>query len=117
MILEGLVTTVSGDGLVNLAPMGPIVDQDMSTLILRPFQTSTTFANLMEHPEGVFHVTDDVLLLARAAIGTVDPLPEMFPAEDVAGQVVAGACRWYEFRIEDADTSSCLLYTSDAADE
>ena len=106
MILEGLVTTVAGDGLVNLAPMGPIVDQDMSTLILRPFQTSTTFANLMEHPEGVFHVTDDVLLLARAAIGTVDPLPEMFPAEDVAGQVVAGACRWYEFRIEDADTSS-----------
>jgi beta-RFAP synthase len=106
MILEGLVTTVSGDGLVNLAPMGPIVDEEMSTLVLRPFQTSTTFANLVERPEGVFHVTDDVLLLARAAIGTVDPLPEMFAAEEVAGQVVAGACRWYEFRIEETDTSS-----------
>ena len=106
MILEGLVTTISDDGQVNLAPMGPIVDPDMSTLVLRPFQSSATLANLMERPEGVFHVTDDVLLLAQAAIGTVDPLPEMFAAEEIAGQVVAGACRWYEFRIEEADTSS-----------
>ena len=106
MILEGLVTTISGDGLVNLAPMGPIVDGDMSTLVLRPYQSSATLANLMERPEGVFHVTDDVLLLARAAIGGVEPMPEMFEAEEVAGRVVAGACRWYEFRIEEADTSS-----------
>jgi beta-RFAP synthase len=106
MILEGLVTTVSGAGQVNLAPMGPIVDDEMSTLVLRPFQSSTTLANLLEHPEGVFHVTDDVLLLARAAIGTVDPLPELFSAREVSGQVVAGACRWYEFRIEEADTST-----------
>ncbi len=106
MILEGLVTTISDDGQVNLAPMGPVVDQEMTTLVLRPFQSSATLANLMERPEGVFHVTDDVLLLAQSAIGTLDPLPEMFAAEEVAGQVVAGACRWYEFRIEEADTSS-----------
>ena len=91
MILEGLVTTISDDGQVNLAPMGPVVDQEMTTLVLRPFQSSATLANLMDRPEGVFHVTDDVLLLAQSAIGTLDPLPEMFAAEEVAGQVVAGS--------------------------
>ncbi|MBQ19033.1 MAG: hypothetical protein CMJ65_18150 [Planctomycetaceae bacterium] len=106
MILEGLVTTVSPSGELNLAPMGPEVDGSMSRFVLRPFQTSTTFSNLVERSEGVFHVTDDVLLLAHAATGTVVPPPETFAAEVVQGRVVAGACRWYEFRIEEIDTSS-----------
>ncbi|MFP6770675.1 MAG: DUF447 domain-containing protein, partial [Planctomycetaceae bacterium] len=100
------MTTVSPSGELNLAPMGPEVDGSLSRLVLRPFQTSTTFTNLVERSEGVFHVTDDVLLLARAAIGTVVPSPETFAAEVVQGRVVAGACRWYEFRIEEIDTSS-----------
>jgi len=100
------VTTVSDEGEMNLAPMGPMVDEAMTTLVLRPFQTSTTFRNLMQRPEGVFHVTDDVLMLAQAAVGRIDPLPLMVDAEVVSGQVVANACRWYEFRIEEADTSS-----------
>ncbi len=99
------MTTVSPSGELNLAPMGPEVDQSMSRFVLRPFQTSTTFANLMERPEGVFHVTDDVLLLARAAIGTLSSPPETFPSEVVQGRVLAGVCRWYEFRIEEVDTS------------
>ena len=99
------MTTVSPGGVVNLAPMGPIVDESMTRLILRPFQSSTTFANLQDRPEGVFHVLDDVLLLARAAIGGLDPLPETFPAETIDGVVVADACRWYEFRVEACDTT------------
>ena len=33
---------------------------------LRPFQTSQTFRNLQAVPSGVFHVVDDVLLLAQS---------------------------------------------------
>ena len=46
MILEGIVTTLNDDGTPNVAPMGPIVDESLSTLVLRPFCTSTTYRNL-----------------------------------------------------------------------
>ena len=105
MILEGIVTTLNARGEVNIAPMGPLVDASMTTLLLRPFKTSTTWQNLQLLPCGVFHVVDDVLLLARAAIGRLEQLPEMFPAEKVNGMVLAGACRWYEFEIDQADNS------------
>ena len=65
LILEGLVTTLDDSGGVNVSPMGPIVDPQMQRLLLRPFPTSTTYGNLRRHGEGVFHVTDDVEMLAR----------------------------------------------------
>jgi hypothetical protein len=68
MILEGIVTTLGPDGVVNVAPMGPRVDPTMTRLLLRPFRTAHTYQNLKQHGEGVFHVTDDVLLLARALL-------------------------------------------------
>ncbi len=101
MILEALVTTLGSDRSVNLAPMGPNVNpEDWSTFELRPYCTSRTYANLLAHPEGVLHVTDDVLLLARAAINAVQPLPELLPATVVQGAIVANCCRAYEFRVE-----------------
>jgi hypothetical protein len=99
VILEGIVTTVSPSGAVNIAPMGPRVDAEMSRILLRPFPTSQTYRNLKAHGEGVLHVTDDVLLLARAALGPVEPLPPFVPAARVRGFVLAGACRFYEFRV------------------
>jgi hypothetical protein len=51
----------------------------------------------------VFHVVDDVLLLARAAIGQWDESPETFNAEQIEGQVLSGACRWYEFETTSLD--------------
>ena len=75
MILEGIVTTISPEGELNIAPMGPVVDEAMSRLVLRPFRTSHTYRNLKHLGEGVFHVTDDVLMLAQGAIGTVQPMP------------------------------------------
>jgi hypothetical protein len=105
MILEGIVTSVSSDGRVNIAPMGPSVDEEMTRFVLRPFPSSQTYRNLKAHPDGVLHVTDNVLLLARAAIGPVDPLPTMFPASRVAGHVLADACRYYEFRAVRMDES------------
>jgi hypothetical protein len=105
MILEGLVTTVDANGALNVAPMGPIVDAAMTRLQLRPFRTSRTYQNLKVRPGGVFHVVDDVLLLARAAIGRLELLPETFPAIRVEGRVLGEACRWYEFEVETCDDS------------
>lgn len=105
MILEGIVTSLDSRGELNVAPMGPIVDPEMTTLVLRPFRTSRTCENLKSRPCGVFHVVDDVLLLARAAIGKLAEVPETFAAEKIAGRVLAGACRWYEFEIDRCDDS------------
>ena len=106
MILEGLVTSLNPAGEVNLAPMGPIVDETMTRLVLRPFQTSTTFQNLRQRPYGVFHVIDDVLLIAQAALHRLDAVPETFPAERIVGRVLKDCCRWYEFEVSICDDSS-----------
>jgi hypothetical protein len=105
VILEGIVTTVSPAGEVNIAPMGPRVDADMRRFLLRPFPTSQTYRNLKAHGEGVLHVTDDVLLLARAALGRVEPPPALIPAARVGGFVLGDCCRFYEFRVRSMDES------------
>lgn len=103
MILEGLITTINEDGNVNISPMGPIVDEEMKELVLRPYQTSTTYRNLKRTGQGVLHVTDDVELLARTAVGKLIPLPKLLPARRVQGQILADACRWYEFQVRSID--------------
>ncbi len=103
MILEGLVTTLDADGGVNLAPMGPIVDEKMSRLMLRPFQSSRTYANLKRTGHGVLQVTDDVELLARAAVDRLTTAPELKPTPDGLGWYLADACRWYAFRVVSLD--------------
>jgi hypothetical protein len=105
MILEGLLTTCDADGELRVAPMGPSVDERISRLVLRPFPTSTSYQNLRRHPEGVFHVTDDALLLARAAIGRITEHPPTMRACSVRGFVLTGACRAYEFRVVAVDES------------
>jgi uncharacterized protein len=105
VILEGIVTTLGADGRVNISPMGPEVDASFETLILKPFATSTTFQNLRRTGQGVFHVTDDVELLAQSAVGQPDPLPRMIPATAVEGRILADACRWYALRVESLDES------------
>lgn len=103
MILEGIVTTLNVDRRPNIAPMGPIVDAAMERITLRPFQTSTTYQNLKRTGQGVFHVTDDVELLARAAIGRLDPPPDVVPAPSVDGVILTDACRWYALRVVQLD--------------
>ena len=106
MILEGIVTTVNDDATLNIAPMGPRVDSGMTLarFELRPYRSSTTYHNLKARGEGVFHVTDDVLLLAQTAIGLPpSPAPETRPADVVAGRILLGSCRYYEFRLIELD--------------
>ena len=106
MILEGLVTTLNDDGSPHLAPMGPIVDAAFTTLTLRPFSTSTTGRNLLERRQGVFHLTDDVLLLTQAAIGVLSSFPLHRDAATVTGKILTGCCSAYEFTIHHVDTST-----------
>ena len=103
MILEGLVTTINEDGSPNISPMGPLVDPGMRQFVLRPYQTSDTYANLKRTQQGVLHVTDDVEMLARAAVDRLNPLPKLVKAKKVEGVVIADACRWYEFRVATLD--------------
>jgi len=103
LILEGIVTTLNADGTVNISPMGPAVDPSMTRLVLKPYQTSTTYQNLKRTGQGVFHVTDDVELLAQTAVGAADPLPPMHDAHMVEGRILSDACRWYAFRVRTLD--------------
>jgi hypothetical protein len=105
LILEGILTTLNENGSVNVAPMGPIVDEDITRLVLRPFTSSTTYQNLKRTGEGVFHVTDDVELLAQAAVGQPTELPKLLPAVQVRGMILESACRWYALRVESIDDS------------
>jgi uncharacterized protein len=104
-ILEGIVTTCNEDGSANIAPMGPIVDSRFTRLLLRPFPTSTTYANLVRTGQGVFHVTDHVEWFAQSAVGVPDPLPVMFAATKIDGWVLADSCRWYGFEVDSIDAS------------
>jgi hypothetical protein len=111
MILEGLVTTTDLAGAMHLAAMGPQVDPAAASgnaiehLLLKPFASSQTGGNLLRLPEGVFHVTDDSLLLARVVTGALAAPPASRPATAVRGWVLEEACRAYEFKVMAADTS------------
>lgn len=118
MILEGLVTTLDSAGRPHVAAMGPSIDEgeraagSLQTLVLRPFPTSATGANLVRSRAGVFHLSDDVLLLARVVAGALPEPPAMRPATRVAGHLLADACRAYEFEVEAVDDSAERLRLS-----
>ncbi|WP_417848290.1 DUF447 domain-containing protein [Thalassoglobus sp.] len=105
MIIEGLCTTLNPDGSVNIAPMGPVVNEELTSFLFRPFQSSTTFQNLKKTGQGVFHVTDEVDVIAKTAIGQLETQPELLAAKEIQGKVIATACRWYEFEVVSIDDS------------
>ncbi len=105
MILEGLVTTLDAAGAPHLAPMGPRVSADFARSPCGRSRLRTRTTNLLRHREGVLHVTDDALLLAKAAIGAVGAMPPVRPAERVRGFVLADSCRHFEFVVKSVDAS------------
>ena len=107
MILEVIVTTRNEDGTTNIAPMGPkCAGDDLTTFELRPFSSSRTYANLKRTGQGVLHVTDDVMLFAKSAIGL--PLGEidLQPAQSITGSWISECCRCHEFEVSFVDDSS-----------
>ncbi|ODA35547.1 DUF447 domain-containing protein [Planctopirus hydrillae] len=117
MILEGLLLTTNGTGQLNLAPMGPIVESseqsstELKRFILRPFYPSTTLANLQAVPQATFHTTDDVLLLARAALKESLPepfaLPPIMPLDTPAtGYRLVDCCQWWSLGVLSIDAGA-----------
>lgn len=108
MIIECIVTTINGSGEVNFAPMGVTIAGDRiaegDQVWLRPFRTTTTFANLARSRAAVAHATDDVLQFARCALEDVQ-LPWV-PAAAVRGAVVLGACHHWELSVEAIDAAA-----------
>jgi uncharacterized protein len=99
-LLEGIVTTLNEDGSPHITPMGPIVDASFSQILLRPYRTSTTYQNLKRTGQGVLHVTDDVEMFARAAVGQLNTTPRLFASKAVDGAILADTCRWHAFRVD-----------------
>src|SRR5215470_13355320 len=84
--------------------MGPKLGRDPRRFTLRPYRMSTTYRNLKALGEGVLHVTDDVLLLARTAIGNPGQVVAATrPAAAVKGRILVDTCRYYEFRLLECD--------------
>jgi len=103
LVIEGILTTEHEDGSLHYAPMGPVVDRDLHTWTLKPFQTSTTFRNLQRTKRAVFHVTDDCYLLAAAAIGVKVDVRARF---DVSlGWMLTAACQWFALEFDTIDVS------------
>ncbi len=98
MILEAIVTTRDAEGRVNIAPMGPVVFEDFSSIALKPFRSSQTFQNLRATSSAVVHVTDDVELLATAAIGKMDTSGLV---ETILNRWVklVDCCRWFAVEV------------------
>ena len=62
MINEVIITTLKQDGAVHIAPMG--ISYDGELLCVKPFQPSTTLANLQSHKQAVINFVDDVRVFA-----------------------------------------------------
>jgi uncharacterized protein len=101
MILEGMVSTTSASREAHFSPMGPDVDRQQTSLILKPFCTSTTYANLERDGRGVFHVIDDVEMLVAGAINQWDARPTHHFDETLGGFVLDAACRALAFRVDE----------------
>jgi len=111
VIVEGVLTTRDFDGRTNVAAMGVLMEESSvgsngiwCTFRLRPFEGSRTFANLRESGCGVFHLVDDVELLARAALGDPGNVTTE-PAETIDGRTLTACVRAFEFVVESADWS------------
>ncbi|RFC65419.1 DUF447 family protein [Fulvimarina endophytica] len=80
-IRESVLTTVSVDGAVHIAPLGII--EDGEHWIVAPFRPSTTLANLEASGRAVVNYTDDALIFAGCLTGRRD-----WPLIPVEGYVI-----------------------------
>lgn len=103
IVIEGIITTENADGSLHMAPMGPVVNEELSCWELKPFQTSTTFKNLQRTRRCIFHVTDDAYLLAATVIG--EKVDAAVQWTDECGWVLTDACHWYALKLDDFDLS------------
>ena len=109
VILESIVTSVNSDGTVNLAPMGPRIETgpaDETVFVLRPYESSQTYQNLLRSGAAVIHVTDDVSLFARAAVGKVEPEGLVRQYESSSWWPLIDCHRWFAVQVESISDDS-----------
>ncbi|TWT52485.1 hypothetical protein Pla22_01090 [Rubripirellula amarantea] len=104
MILESIVTSLNNDGVVNVAPMGPTVDEAFTQITLRPFKSSRTYQNLIQQRKAVVHVTDNVMLFAKAAVDalTVEEMQSLVQPLETTGLFRLRDC--HRYFVVDIDT-------------
>lgn len=78
VIVETIVSTVNLDGVWNIAPMGPHLDDGweadptlLPSFTLRPYAGSSTHENLLSTRRAVIHFCSDLDLFARSAIESI----------------------------------------------
>jgi uncharacterized protein len=103
VIIETIVTTVSGGSnrTLNCAPMG--VEWSNDTIVLKPFLETATYRNVVETGAAVVNLTDDVRVFAQAAIS--NPEYATIPAIVVDGAVLADCCSWREVKVRSLDST------------
>jgi uncharacterized protein len=97
MIRECIVTTRSGAGVLQIAPLGLI--EEGEHLVIAPFRPSLTLDNLRENPFAVANYTDDVLVFAGCLTGRRQWPTK--PATKVPGAVLEQALAHAELRVVD----------------
>lgn len=123
MVIEGILTTENADGSMHVSPIGPHVNHELSSWTLKPFQSSTTFANLRASSRAVFHIVDDPLLMAAAVLGLCNrtevstSIANVLDEEQIAelvsakfyvkfGWVLDLSCRWHALTVQQWDVST-----------
>lgn len=101
MILETIVTTVDGNGRVNVAPMG--VEWGADVIVLKPFLDTATYRNVTAVGAAVINLVDDVRVFARAAIS--NPSYATTGAVSVTGVRLADCCSWREVTVGRVDST------------
>lgn len=103
MIIETIVTTLDGDGMVNVAPMGVEWTGGDEPPVLKPFLETSTYRNVTATHTAVVNLVDDVRVFARAAIS--NPSYPVIPASVVRGVVLDAACSWRELAVRSIDST------------
>jgi hypothetical protein len=101
VIVESIVTTVSPEGAVNVAPMG--VEWGDEAIVLKPFLDTATYRNVVATRAAVVNIVDDVRIFARAAISNPEYATEA--ASRIGGVVLTGCCSWRELQVRTIDST------------
>ena len=113
MIRECIVTTLSEEGSVHIAPLGLIVEE--GGFIIAPFRPSATLDNLRVTPYTVANFTDDVLVFAGCLTGRKDwptrPSTHVSPGSSAASPSTP-PCSQRDICSTDAGRSASLVRPS-----
>ena len=94
-IHEVIITTLSENGKVHLAPMG--ISEVNDYFLIKPFKPSTTYGNLKRHRQAVINYTDDVRVFAGSLTGRRN-WPTL-PCQQIEGEYLAQALAHTEVEI------------------